>query len=185
LNEARAFCEWLSKKEQSEGLLRPQHRYRLPTDLEWSRIAGLPIEEGSTPAIRDTHPMPDHYPWGNQWPPPPNSGNFADMTSARLQNNRIIEGYEDGFPKTSPVGRFFPNQFGLFDLAGNIWEWVDEGYLGKDSKLFVIRGGGWDSFRSENLLSSYRNAVPPDLREGAYGFRILLSNEDPGNTGEP
>jgi len=76
----------------------------LPTDLEWSLLAGLSHEKGNWPAHRELQEI-DQFPWGQEWPPPVKSGNLAD-TSAKLNPRRKIPNYQDGYGATSPVGSF-------------------------------------------------------------------------------
>jgi hypothetical protein len=66
--------------EQSEGILSAFQRYRLPTDVEWSRAIGLPHETGATPAERSGG-IKNVYPWGNRFPPPNDFGNYAGTES--------------------------------------------------------------------------------------------------------
>ncbi len=176
--DAHTFCQWLTKREQAKKLISDGYEYRLPTDLEWSRFAGLNDEQGETPQDRDSE-VKGHFPWGVEWPPPLNSGNFADVAATVHLGEYIIPGYQDGYPETAPVGSFKANQYGIFDLSGNVWEWVQDRYAGPTSSLRAVRGGGWSSFEREVLLSSYRNAVPPDMRDGLYGFRYVLAKVKP------
>jgi len=174
LQDAENFCQWLTEKERGMGRIEMEEEYRLPTDLEWSRMAGLIDESGATPERRDSKAR-THFPWGTDWPPPSGSGNFADKNA---KGKYVLNGYEDGFEKTSPVGHYKPNSQGMYDLAGNVWEWVRDAYSGGDSGLQVVRGGAWNVSERDLLLTSYRNAVPPTIREGLYGFRCVLSKLD-------
>lgn len=175
--EATAFCEWLTETERGLGLIRPWQHYRLPADLEWSRFAGLSGETGATPEQRNRSGRVG-FPWGTEWPPPPRSGNFADASASAYFGSNVIEGYTDGFPTTSPVGSFAASATGLFDLAGNVWEWVREPYTDGSDGLQVVRGGGWNSADREVLGTVYRNPVPASSKEAFYGFRYIL--EDTG-----
>jgi hypothetical protein len=76
-DEARAFCAWITERERNAGLIGPKDLYRLPTDEEWSRAVGLPLERGTTPSERNGR-IRGIYPWGFDWPPPPNIDNLAD-----------------------------------------------------------------------------------------------------------
>lgn len=171
--EAVSFCEWLTRKEQALNLIRPWQRYRLPTDLEWSRFAGLRGESGATPEQRNTSAN-GGFPWGAEWPPPPGAGNFADLSAAAYFGANVIAGYTDGFDTTAPVGSFTASPLGLYDLAGNVWEWVQDPYSDGSDGLQVVRGGGWNSAEREVLATGYRNPVPASTREGYYGFRYVL-----------
>jgi formylglycine-generating enzyme required for sulfatase activity len=141
-------------------------------------MIGLREEEGISPGWRDGR-KPRFYPWGSVWPPVGKVGNLADMaadTAGSVPSDWIISGYDDGFAFTAPVGSFPANSLGLFDLSGNVQEWVEDDYskLGK-SLLGVLRGGCWITGQSENLLAGSRNAVPPDFQDAIYGFRVVLA----------
>jgi serine/threonine protein kinase/formylglycine-generating enzyme required for sulfatase activity len=177
--EARAFCAWLTERERNAGLIGPQDIYRLPSDDEWSRAVGLPLERGTRPSERNGR-IRGIYPWGFDWPPPPNIDNLADAAGARKASlESFIPGYQDKFPQLAPVIAFPPNERGIHSLAGNASEWVDTDYdtaKPGDSKppLATVRGGNWRSSSPEELLSSARTAVPPDTKRPTIGFRIVL-----------
>src|ERR1043166_3899002 len=86
--DAKAFCEWLTKKERAADLLRSDQSYRLPTDAEWSIAVGLQHEHGNTREEKDRK-IKNVYPWGKQWPPPKGAGNYADLT-AKQQGSAFI-----------------------------------------------------------------------------------------------
>ncbi|MDF1850217.1 MAG: SUMF1/EgtB/PvdO family nonheme iron enzyme [Verrucomicrobiales bacterium] len=171
LLEARAFCDWLTSREEALGRLQAGQRYRLPTDQEWSSFVGIQAEAGTTPSERGEN-ADDIFPWGEAWPPPKGVGNFADSSAAEEFGTFVISGYDDQFPKTSPCGHFDEIN-GLHDLTGNVWEWVDEPF-DENAELYVVRGGGWNAYDPRVLRSSYRNPVRPDARENHYGFRYVL-----------
>jgi hypothetical protein len=171
--DAKAFCEWLTRKEQKEELLGSQQFYRLPTDLEWSAAVGLGPEIGDTPQARDGG-VQGVYPWGTDWPPPPGVGNYADLTAkASFPSWEIIDSYRDGFATTAPVGSFPPNELGLYDLGGNVWEWCEDRY-DPDKDYRVVRGGSWFNQEPRHLLSSARDHHLPGYRYDCYGFRVVL-----------
>jgi formylglycine-generating enzyme required for sulfatase activity len=176
-DDATAFCEWLTQKETQAGLLEGGQLYRLPTDAEWSEAAGLPPESGATPEERDGK-LPD-YPWGRQWPPPAGAGNYAD--AAQKGTTLRIPNYRDGFPQTSPVGSFAANARGLYDIGGNVWQWVQDSYKGsggpRGKDWGVLRGGSWGTSRQAELRSSYRNVVDRTERDVIFGFRAVLVPE--------
>jgi serine/threonine protein kinase len=180
-DDAMAFCKWLTEKEREEELIGQTHHYRLPTDIEWSRIAGLKKEVGDGPSQRDANKSM-FFGWGTYWPPPEAFGNFADIIASKegTSPSYIISGYTDGFGRTSPVGEYTDNKLGIYDLSGNVHEWVmDNISIGEDTSLGVLRGGGWNTFIDENLLLGWRNPVPPTTRTEYYGFRIVLAKSDP------
>lgn len=181
-DDARAFCRWLTERDQRAGLIAPNHVYRLPTDLEWSQMAGIQEDVSLSPGARDMRKQ-RVFPWGSEWPGARKVGNFADMAAvrdAKLPEERTIIGYDDGFAYTAPVGSFPPNPLGIFDLSGNVQEWVDDAYSKLASEpLGVLRGGGWNTGQIENLYTASRNGVPPDFRDSFYGFRVVLDSEPP------
>ncbi len=177
--EAVAFCDWLTRKERALNLIRPWQKYRLPSDLEWSRMAGLMAEQGNTPEARN-RPGSLTFPWGTDWPPPPGAGNYADMAASIYFGRNVIEGYTDGFDRTSPSGSFAASAAGISDLSGNVWEWVLDPFTDGLDGLQVVRGGGWNSSDKEVLSIGYRNPVPASAKEEFYGFRYVL--EDAGSS---
>lgn len=178
-NDAREFCRWLTDREHREGRLKTGQRYRLPSDREWSAAVGLPEEPGKTPKDRDGK-VANVYPWGTQWPPPRGAGNFADGTFKNRFGGKwtSIEGYDDGFATTSPVGSFQRSPTGLYDLTGNVWEWCEDLYDGSGT-LRVLRGGSWVYDVPRLLLSSYRFYGEPDGRRDDFGFRVVLGVDEP------
>ncbi len=180
-DDAGKFCEWLTEVEQSKDQERilPTHHYRLPTDYEWSRMAGLVELRDAPPSRRDTLKKPV-FPWGDAWPPEGTKpGNLADLTAANspdVRVSRVIPGYNDGFEKTAPVGSFEPNELGVFDLCGNVHEWVADNYS-PSSTYGVLRGGGWNTYQEQNLYIGYRNTQKPDEWADTYGFRVVLARK--------
>ena len=171
--EADAFCKWLTEKERKAGLLKPGEYYRLPGDLEWSKAIGLPAESGKTPFERDMG-IPDVYPWGTQWPPPAGAGNFA---GEETKSETVIEGYNDGYAHTSPVGKFKPTATGLYDMSGNVWQWLADDW-NEEHTSKTLRGGSWfNGHLSLTLLSSSRIPSSPDKPNDSYGFRIVKAVE--------
>jgi hypothetical protein len=156
--EAIAFCDWLTDKERQEGALDAHHRYRLPTDLEWSVAVGLPKESGSTPEERNGK-IRGVYPWEEEWPPPAWADNYASRN--------------DIFAQTAPAGSFRPNRLGLYDMGGNVREWCLDWY-DADRAYRVLRGASWAEYDSVSLLSSYRLESTTGSRNDA-GFRVVLA----------
>jgi formylglycine-generating enzyme required for sulfatase activity len=186
-DDANAFCEWLTERDRLEERIAQSHRYRLPTDIEWSRMVGLDFEFGDRPGQRDANKQ-TIYSWGTEWPPPNAHANYADESAASLLGisaDRTISDYSDGFPRTSPSGSYPPNSLGLQDLSGNAHEWVsdDMSTIGQNS-LGILRGGGWNTYLKENLLIGWRNPVPSTYQGSANGFRIVLSRAEPSTDEE-
>ena len=159
-DDAKGFCQWLTEQERADGIISSSQSYRLPTDAEWSVAVGLGNESGSTPKEKDDQ-IKDVYPWGTSWPPPSGAGNYDPSLNV------------DSFAKTSPVGSFAPNQFGLSDMGGNVWQWCEDFYDG-NSGARVLRGASWYGSDPRYLLSSYRGSYAPDYRGLNFGFRCVL-----------
>jgi serine/threonine protein kinase len=189
-DDAMAFCEWLTQREQQKGVERiaASHLYRLPTDVEWSQMVGLEETLGISPSWRDARKEP-MFPWGVAWPPPAKPGNFADASAALapgMSGERTIPGYDDGFAQTAPVGAFSANSCGIYDLSGNVHEWVADAYSIVDpNRLGVLRGGGWNTYQAENLYSGSRHPQPPATAADIYGFRVVLAKAAPPSEAAP
>ena len=183
-NDALDFCQWLTATERRAGTLPANRRYRLPSDLAWSAAVGLPREHAkyrTTPLSRNGQ-IKGVYPWGTQWPPPRGAGNFADVTKNQRFDDifEFIEGYDDGFATTSPVGSFPASNVGLHDLAGNVSEWCYDSYFDDlEDKARVLRGGDWRDVAPRSLLSSCRSYGGPNLRSDSVGFRVVLGVDEP------
>jgi hypothetical protein len=161
--EAKAFCRWLTEKEQAEGKIGQNQKYRLPSDAEWSFAAGG-----------------GRYPWGNSWPPPRGSGNYSPGLGV------------DSYEYTSPCGQLGANEFGLFDMGGNVWQWCEDWYhaemneravleefpsLKEDGgglQFRVVRGASWSDGAPEGLRSSFRYNDYLGSRGSIVGFRCVL-----------
>ena len=170
--DAMAFCKWLTDKEREENLIEDQQAYRLPTDLEWSVAVGLVNESGATPQARDGK-IKNEFPWGKQWPPPKDGGNYSAASGQRRG-------------ATMPAGNFKPTSLGLYDLGGNVWEWCADTYKG-DSIVTgrdwgVLRGGSWATSNRLEMQSSYRNVIDRNDRDVIYGFRCVLATQPDNKT---
>ncbi len=180
--EAQQFARWLTLRERARGIIEDSDEYRLPTDQEWSRMAGIEQEEGATPFDRNLRYVQrgvESYAWGESWPPSNSTGNFADKSAVQhVVLNRVIEGYEDGYAYTSPVANFKPNAAGLYDMEGNVQEWVSDVYGGPPDFRFlhygVVRGGSFYSFHPTQISSYARTPKPHDTRDDHTGFRLVL-----------
>jgi formylglycine-generating enzyme required for sulfatase activity len=158
--EAADFCEWLTEKERAAGSLPAGMVFRLPSDLEWSAAVGLPHEEGTRPDQRSGEV--EGYPWGASWPPPKGAGNYSQELEV------------DDFEFTSPVGTFPANEFGIYDLGGNVWEWCND-FIDRSQDCRVLRGASWFNGYQDRMKSSFRNDLgQPDARFSSFGFRVVL-----------
>ncbi|MDD3178960.1 MAG: SUMF1/EgtB/PvdO family nonheme iron enzyme [Opitutaceae bacterium] len=173
-NDAKAFCEWLTLKERRAGWLNDGQRYRLPTDDEWNVAVGL-LNQTSP----GTGKIASIYPWGNQWPPPAGAGNYAGKEARDGHWPAAwptIEGYNDGYARTSPVGSFAPNQFGLYDMGGNVWQWCEDLY--EPGKVVrVVRGASFRVDVHDLMRASRRGDGMPDSRYVHRGFRCVLAGK--------
>jgi Sulfatase-modifying factor enzyme 1 len=144
--QAEAFAVWLSGKEHDEGKLDMSRKYRLPTDAEWDAA----IDLGNTGGP---------YPWGTGFPPPDHFANY------QITN--------DGFEFTAPVGSFPPNRLGLYDLFGNLWEWIGEGCA--QGRAYLVRGAGWNAHTMPYFELPFHDCFADDLvGHHNVGFRVVL-----------
>jgi formylglycine-generating enzyme required for sulfatase activity len=135
---------------------------RLPTEAEWERAARGGLEDKA-------------FPWGNEDP-------FTRCNYAPVKKGGKDA---DGYEYSAPVGRFTPNNYGIYDMAGNVWEWCydlydssyysvspDSNPMGPDSGYpHVLRGGSWLSIFPKYLTCSSRLELRPFIKDRYYGFR--------------
>ena len=185
--EAVDFCQKLSSKESLEPayekingqyqLIQPvTNGYRLLTEAEWEWVARFNGGAGK-----------QRYPWGESMPVKPESGNYADESVEGLDLvANTLSNYWDGYPVTSPAQKFSPNALGIYDLGGNVAEWVNDYYsvystnlkqadldpLGPDEGTArVIRGSSWRDSSISKLRFAYRSEYGT-LGRLDVGFRI-------------
>jgi len=177
-DDAFAFCEWLTEREQKVGFLPAGCLYRLPKDLEWSMGVGLEGETNKTPCARNGK-IKGVYPWDGSFPPPKGVGNYAPVRET------------DDFQYTAPVGSFPTNRYGLYDMGGNVMEWCLDGWLQESfppgpckSGLGdrTLRGGSWFHSTPWHLASSARETAAYNFDDIRIGFRVVL--ELPARQGE-
>jgi formylglycine-generating enzyme required for sulfatase activity len=156
-NNAKEMSKWLSLKNR-------KRKFRLPTEAEWEYAcrAGTktPFYFGET-ITTDMANYHGNYPYGNA-----PKGIYRE--------------------KTTLVGSFPPNKFGLFDMHGNVWEWCEDVYISdaynnhaKQNPVVtdggsdrVLRGGSWN-YDARDLRSANRDRSNPGNRDGDTGFRLL------------
>jgi len=196
LDDAHSFCAWLSDRERKSGVLAATQAYRLPTDHEWSCAAGLADRDiADLPPKEKSGVPPDQFPWGKSWPPPAGAGNLCGtetLGSGKTYLPKALVGYRDGFIETAPVGSFASDQFGLYDVAGNVWEFVED-WHDQEKQRRVLRGGSFERCEPADLTSSRRLSSSAQFRGIDCGFRIVLiqvpslhpSPEPNGTTASP
>ncbi len=162
-NDAQAFIEW---KRDKMGM-----DFRLPTEAEWEYAAR---SGGKREKWAGTNSRAELYRYAN----------FCD-SSCDLKWKTSNQ--DDGYRFTAPVGSFKPNGLGLYDMSGNVYEWVEDWYdkdyykrsprdnpRGPDSGSDrVHRGGSWFDFPSV-LRSYYRSHDTPSDSNNFMGFRLVV-----------
>jgi hypothetical protein len=157
-NDAQAFCDWLNKNYSDR--IPANSEFRLPTAYEWEFVAACGDER--------------RYPWGNQWPPL--YGNFSDMTARKniSQWNGIL-GYDDGYTVTCLVKDSGMNEWGIYGLAGNVWEWCNDWFDNADRKFKIRKGGSWDFDPRSSLTVTAKGLDRPDAKYDTIGFRVVVA----------
>ena len=157
---------WLEAKAYAAWLSEQTgKRYRLPSEAEWEYAARAGTETA--------------YSWGDE----------IGVNRA----NGHDSGSEWSHQRTAPVGSFEPNDFGLYDMHGNVWEWGEDywhrNYEGAPSdgsawlsggrdRSRVVRGGAWYVY-PRGLRAAYRDKVGPSIRIVNIGFRLVRDLRKP------
>ena len=121
--------------------------YRLPTDHEWSNAVGIAsLEESNATILTKRSQHTNIFPWDGSYPPSAKTGNYYGEEAKDnpfRPDKPILSGHDDGFDRTAPVASFLPNEFGLYDLSGNAWEWCQDWYDPEARDKRAFRGGSW------------------------------------------
>ncbi|MGE0483061.1 MAG: PEGA domain-containing protein [Gammaproteobacteria bacterium] len=179
---AALYCNWLSRRDglppfyqikygEVLGVNPDATGYRLPTEAEWEWAARIP--PGGTPTA---------FPWGEKFPPRGRSGNYADSAARGVVEGALAD-YDDGFAVAAPVGSFAPNLRGLYDLDGNVAEWVHDVYdaapastptvdpLGPPRGVeHVVKGASWTVSAMPALRLAWREGAGAARHD--LGFRL-------------
>jgi formylglycine-generating enzyme required for sulfatase activity/class 3 adenylate cyclase len=171
-NDAIAYVGWLSRKAGQT--------YRLPSEAEWE-YAGR--AGGTSGRYFGDAPICEF-------------ANVRDKSKRELYSTGQFFGEcNGGFSYTSPVGSFPPNGFGLYDMLGNAWEWLEDcwrnSYLDAPidgtanepvpCKFRVLRGASWNTDHRFNYNLGSRNGVLQEGRAEIYGFRIARDYPAPAS----
>ncbi len=151
--------------------------YRLPTETEWEYAAGVgtgldPSGNANRTQYAGTNNESELYKYSN----------YCDVNCTYSWKDSLRN---DGFVNTAPVGSFLPNQLGLYDMSGNVWEWCFDWYdtyasgaqtnpmgAAKGSNR-VFRGGSWRSI-ADDCRVAYRFYNYPGNSNFNLGFRVVL-----------
>lgn len=165
-DDAQRYLQWLNERT---GKI-----YRLLSEAEWEYVA----RAGSV----------GEWPWSKSGDSSCRHANIADQAArdkVKGASNWVVAKCRDGYGYTAPVGGFPANAFGLHDMAGNVWEWVEdcwhEGYEGApingearssgDCGLRVLRGASWIDQPDDARVANRTSGVPGG-RYDYVGFRI-------------
>jgi formylglycine-generating enzyme required for sulfatase activity len=188
-NDAVEFCNWLSLREglpaayeRRDGrwqLVQPlNHGYRLPTEAEWEYAARYVDGQRWL-----------RFPWGDALPPPSSAANIAgeetlpDKPAANAPPAGALPQYRDEHRVIAPVGTYARSPAGLFDMGGNLSEWMHDVFVSLPEAVEVsdpmgatsdgphaVRGGNWRSSTITALRATWRDRGTGPSQ--VIGFRV-------------
>jgi formylglycine-generating enzyme required for sulfatase activity len=169
-DDAEAYVQWLSRKTGKH--------YRLLSEAEWEYAA----RAGTSTA----------WYWGDSEADQCHYANGADLSANAHGISTAGVNCDDKYPHTSPVGSFQPNKVGLYDMAGDVAEWVEDCYhdtsrdaptngravescIPKFHNARVMRGGEWNAIPAW-LRSASRDVEVPSTLGDTFGFRVARTD---------
>ena len=158
-DDARAYVDWLNTRIDGGG-------YRLPTEVEWEYVA----RGGAT--------RNEVYPWGDDPAPGCAYANGFDATAVSHYARMDTSAYEqydpmpcsDALLNTAPVGSLAPNAFGVYDMIGNVSEWLGDCSDASCARR-VAKGGSWGTL-AHNLRTAERFPYAAGHRDDSIGIRV-------------
>lgn len=168
LSDAIQFAKWLTQKNGGRYI------FQLPTEAEWEYAC----REG-----RRT----ERY-WVKKNNDSCLYANLMDHSPSKKAGQLFLNACLDNHIVVAPVGSYLPNNFGLFDMLGNVWEWCSDTYdiyaykklphknpvNLHDSEYQAIRGGSWQSNASDTRCSRRKYTVP-NAKFEELGFRLVMT----------